>query len=1136
MSKQKLWAWAILGMVCGPISCLANLLVNPSFTDGDAVPTGWELPTGNDQFSVQRDTSSKASAPACLQIKVTKGPAEGIAWQVVKVDGGQTYNIKGKLRIDPPGVGAITIVMRRSGQDIGISEIAAVKDKRGWATVEYATRMLPGTDEAVFCISVSGATPSQLFADDLAMDLVAPQSNRKRYLIQDFRASIFRTAQGSWEGKSIRTDDGLQINNGATGNGGCAIARSCDLSGLEKCSPVMLIKTLSGNAATTLRLTLTDGNKTSASWDYDLAGANANTFVPLLPRDRTALGSIKGNTPLNLKDIRQIQLQGDMASDKQIAVVVRTIELVGPGQTLEDRVPGSPKAPDITVPAPGSAAGSAAGATAGVIAAKNTKNSGDLASVHDISIASVSTIAIELDSQRVVPGASARYFANSDDKLDAVEGSDHLSKLTRGGVVAGYVDTVANMFYAGDRVEGDAVSADDLTPPENYLIQSQDDANYNKAISPRLVSLKGKPSDLAMPSLAAAMRYVLYLDLPKPLQPGSVYEITLKGVVKKPVSFKYAPLKTRSEAIHVNQVGFRPDDPFKAGKLSLWMGKGYKFAFAAKTFNVIEDASGKSVFHGKVELLRPATDADSADRGRNSTGADVYLLDFSSLRMPGTYRLSVPEVGCSYAFQIDADAWTELFKQTMRGFYSQRSGADISPPYTDFSRQRTYHPLDGAKVRVGAVSLMQTNLGPDPSAADFGPMVAKDSGVEAIGNANGGYHDSGVSTVRRIQHLDATRLHLELCELFPNPFARMTLAMPGRNSGLIDEAMWNLDLYRKLQLASGGVCGGVIDRTVQGSYPVPPVVGRQLLALAPDVFSTYTYAASAARAAGVLRAGNAPLASAYLQSAQKAMDWAEKQVSGLSLSSEIITNSVRDRRNLAAVELLRLTRDARYQEIFKQTTQLGHAPAYRGGPAGHDQREAVFVYARMPGDLADAQLRDAAIASVASDADAALASFTTNAWSLGSMQRSPLATTGVISSQAALALLRGHYLLKNEKYVKAAISYASFLLGGNPANVSFVVGQGSQWSEHVVHPYTRGGKNGMARGLVVFGPFDPKSAGTLDKVSIKQNLISHCQPPLENWPAAECWLDLYALHEQTGYSIHESMGPASYLFGYLAVR
>lgn len=63
----------------------------------------------------------------------------------------------------------------------------------------------------------------------------------------------------------------------------------------------------------------------------------------------------------------------------------------------------------------------------------------------------------------------------------------------------------------------------------------------------------------------------MYPRLPHPLVPGHTHTVTLDKLNTRQaqVALRFEPASVRSEAVHVSQVGFRPYDPVKEGRLPL---------------------------------------------------------------------------------------------------------------------------------------------------------------------------------------------------------------------------------------------------------------------------------------------------------------------------------------------------------------------------------------------------------------------------------------------------------------------------------------------------------------------------------------------------------------------------------------
>ena len=129
-----------------------------------------------------------------------------------------------------------------------------------------------------------------------------------------------------------------------------------------------------------------------------------------------------------------------------------------------------------------------------------------------------------------------------------------------------------------------------------------------------------------------------------------------------------------------------------------------------------------------------------------------------------------------------------------------------------------------------------------------------------------------------------------------------------------------------------------------------------------DHETTTLYAAAAARAARVLNAFDRTLAAEYLESARRAWAWVDSHAGSndehyrkaLSFDKGL-PGRLRDRRAMAAVELLAATGDASFDEAFKQSSELVDAPGlYLSQP------DADFAYARLPKHLGDPRLKERA--------------------------------------------------------------------------------------------------------------------------------------------------------------------------------
>jgi endoglucanase len=100
--------------------------------------------------------------------------------------------------------------------------------------------------------------------------------------------------------------------------------------------------------------------------------------------------------------------------------------------------------------------------------------------------------------------------------------------------------------------------------------------------------------------------HYISLKLPSPLKEGSSYSIVFAGLntAEEKVEYTHNSRLQRSDALHVTQVGYRPDDPCKRAYLSIWLGADAKdqaldIDYKVDAFELVEAKSGQTVYSGK---------------------------------------------------------------------------------------------------------------------------------------------------------------------------------------------------------------------------------------------------------------------------------------------------------------------------------------------------------------------------------------------------------------------------------------------------------------------------------------------------------------------------------------------------------
>ncbi|ESA32592.1 glycosyl hydrolase family 9 [Leptolyngbya sp. Heron Island J] len=240
------------------------------------------------------------------------------------------------------------------------------------------------------------------------------------------------------------------------------------------------------------------------------------------------------------------------------------------------------------------------------------------------------------------------------------------------------------------------------------------------------------------------------------------------------------------------------------------MGNGGGLDYTSdKTFWLIDVTTGEKVSAGQTTLSK-LTDEPEDFLGRNYSQTDVLMMDFSDFNVPGQYAVYVDGVGTSDEFEIGENTWRDAFYMSARGMYHQRSGIELDQPYTHYERPRPCHPEDGVGIYQSTVALMDTSMGLNGDLGVFEALQATRTD-EIVPDGWGGWMDAG-DWDRRIQHLDVSRSFLELVELHGDYFEAVNLDIPESNNGLpdiLDEALWGLDVFRRLQTEDGGIPGGI---------------------------------------------------------------------------------------------------------------------------------------------------------------------------------------------------------------------------------------------------------------------------------------------------------------------------------------
>ena len=725
------------------------------------------------------------------------------------------------------------------------------------------------------------------------------------------------------------------------------------------------------------------------------------------------------------------------------------------------------------------------------------------------------TLALRIETGEIKRGKQVDYAAQPGDEIF---GDDY---VRRDGKDIGRLLEAGTKIRLFDEYSGLELNSRWATNAANYTINGA---------RPKNAFIKSKPGNSARTGrwkFQYPMEHTVYLEMPKAMTAGQRYRLNFQGDELQDLDFTYSPKTVRSEAVHISHLGFHPDDS-KLAFLSAWMGtrgKGVSYKAGQKFWLV--DNNGKRVHEGKIQLSRAKNEPEDF-LNRNYNGTNVYVADFSTFDKKGRYRVVVEGVGTSFDFKIGDNTWEDAFQVSMEGLYAHRSGLKKGAPFSDYTAPRSFHPDDGVKVYQSTAQFRYTKMG--LGNRNTFKVLSDGATNKVLDFAWGGWKDAG-DWDRNARHLSVSRQLLELGEMFPEYFVDVDLTIPESKNQLadvIDEALWGVDFFQRMQRKDGGVRGGIESAKHPDDLEVSWQESQKVMAYAPDAWSSYMFAGVAARAAHLLKSIAPARAKGYIDSAVKAMKWAEREQAMRPDNDWQVLSD----RNLAAVELYRTTGSDKWHQIFLDDTAFKQPVENAALWKKFDHRNAAFVYARIDRPDVDRTVQTNAINAVLKTGDFQLAA-TNKAgfrWS-----KNPYVKVGFGANDGfadRVDITRAHFLSGDVKYLKGAVDGAQFQGGANPDNVSFTTGIGPRDPDNVL--FEDGISAGVEppKGISIYGPVDLSEFDhwALDLFRGKMS------PQPEAWPTSEGFFDVARYVAGAEYTVTETIAPTAYSWGYLAAH
>ncbi|MCX6224803.1 MAG: glycoside hydrolase family 9 protein, partial [Bacteroidia bacterium] len=294
--------------------------------------------------------------------------------------------------------------------------------------------------------------------------------------------------------------------------------------------------------------------------------------------------------------------------------------------------------------------------------------------------------------------------------------------------------------------------------------------------------------------------------------------------------------------ILVNQVGYQPNSV----KVALLRIKTEKF-------DVIDAASGKVVFTGKPGPFKYW----------DLSGDSVCTADFSKVITPGKYQICLNNRSvCSYAFEIGQGVYNGIAKASLKAFYLNRSGMEITKEFGGKWARPAGHSDTSVFVHSSAAS-------------DKRPEGFKIS-------SPGGWYDAGDYNKYVVNSGISTYTLLLFCQMYPGYCKNFKDNIPESSnniSDVMDELLYNLRWMLTMQDPNDGGVYHKLTNKKFSDFGMPDKATDPRYVVLKSTAASLDFAATMAMASRVFAISESPelkkLGITCIEAAKKAYSWAK---------------------------------------------------------------------------------------------------------------------------------------------------------------------------------------------------------------------------------------------------------------------
>lgn len=681
--------------------------------------------------------------------------------------------------------------------------------------------------------------------------------------------------------------------------------------------------------------------------------------------------------------------------------------------------------------------------------------------------------------------------------------------------------------------------------PGAWIISSTDDKTFGS--QPATAAWrKSKPMNTDN-TLTSELDHWIFLKLPQSMKQGCSYTVQIPSTIgsdTEQANVKFDIWTSQSEAIHVNILGYTPQERIKAADLYLWLGDGGQrdySSFEGKNVYLYNVTTGRKNKVGNVKFWMSASEYEKEANKKNMTGSDVWNIDFKATK-PGRYRLVVEGIGCSMDFDISNDIYFQPFHYSVRGYYYMRLGEPIDPSITPIPRQPMFVPeIDPIGFTVYKTDLhpwhpdwrkLRGDVWDEPH---FKPALESAFWKHRLPSnpvnteVRGGHSDA-MDWDRHLAHVSNIYDMLLPYILTNGRISEDNLSIRESGNGIpdiIDEARNEADFF--LSIRDGEAYSqGVTNPDKNWSI---------MFQAGCTTMAAWANAANCAILAESFRIhGNNELCQYYTNEAIKAFEFAGRQEnSQLDDTQDIGSARMRGRdfRQMAAAFLYNVTGDMKWEKIMADECVVkdGIAPIFQKGRNAYYQIWGTAAYLTCPHERHYPEIYKNMKESVNAQAD----ENNVNHMKTRPSRRTANDPRWQVSENLQMVML-AHYIADNtsrrNQLEQAMYMEAGWGLGRNPSNTVEMTGLGER---HIVDCYTTGRNDGTPGSHPGQTPFNGTETWSPGNGGDARIILAHCYPDWYNggWPHQESFFNIRYMWVNGEFTPRETMRGKMALLGYL---